>query len=134
MKNLFAQAHKMTREIVNTYGDVDYKVQFGFCLAYLQKEEEEKMQMTQLKGTEKQVAYAEKCREKMIAKMEKEVKEQQARISRLPEGNAKASRVQKVEILTKAFEKFLETETNAGNIIHWSQFGILAVLENQKYI
>lgn len=46
MKNIMKKAHQMTREIVSKYGDVDYKVQFGLCLAYLlEKREEEQMQV-----------------------------------------------------------------------------------------
>lgn len=57
MKKIFKEAHKMTREMVKEYG-VDYQAQFSLCLSYLlnQKEEEE---MRELKGTEKQVKWAE---------------------------------------------------------------------------
>lgn len=45
MKNLFAKAHKMTREVKKTYPEVDYKFQFGLCLSFLyQNKEEEKME------------------------------------------------------------------------------------------
>lgn len=37
--NLFKAAHKMTREIKAEYANVDYKFQFGLCLAYLLKGE-----------------------------------------------------------------------------------------------
>lgn len=39
MKNIFKEAHKMTREIVERYG-VDYHMQFGLCLSYLLSIEE----------------------------------------------------------------------------------------------
>ena len=42
MKNLFKAAHKMTREMVAKYKDIDYKAQFVLCLAYLQENKEEK--------------------------------------------------------------------------------------------
>lgn len=63
MKNLFKEAHKMTREIANKY-DVDYQAQFGLCLSYLlQKGDVEGMK--ELKGTEKQVKYANDIKRKM---------------------------------------------------------------------
>ena len=41
MKKMFKEAHKITKEMVNKYG-VDYKTQFGLCLAYLLESKEEK--------------------------------------------------------------------------------------------
>lgn len=38
MKKLFKEAHKMTREMVDKYGDIDYQTQFGLCLQYLIEE------------------------------------------------------------------------------------------------
>ena len=38
MENLFKKAHKMTREIVDKYDDVDYKTQFNLCLDYIIEE------------------------------------------------------------------------------------------------
>lgn len=57
MKNIFKEAHKMTREMVEKYG-VDYQVQFGLCLSYLLENKEEESEMTELEGTEKQIKYA----------------------------------------------------------------------------
>ena len=47
-KNLMKKAHQMTKEIVEKYGDVDYKTQLGLCLSFLSQEdkEEEKEDMT----------------------------------------------------------------------------------------
>lgn len=56
MKKIFKEAHKMTREMVKEYG-VDYQAQFGLCLSYLLNREEEEMR--KLKGTERQVKWAE---------------------------------------------------------------------------
>lgn len=72
MKKIMKEAHKMTREIVNKYG-VDYKTQFGLCLAYLlnNKEESKVVKVVELKGSEKQVAWAEKIRAELIEKFEK---------------------------------------------------------------
>ena len=65
MKNLFKKAHKMTREIVERYNDVDYKAQFTLCLEYLSEGEEE-MVKTELKGSEKQIKWAEDIRNNFI--------------------------------------------------------------------
>jgi len=35
MKNLFKEAHKLTKEIKAEYPNVDYKAQFAICLSYL---------------------------------------------------------------------------------------------------
>ena len=37
-RNLMKEAHKMTREIVEKYGDVDYRTQLGLCLSFLAQE------------------------------------------------------------------------------------------------
>ena len=41
MKNLFKEAHKLTKEIKEQYPEVDYKAQFGICLSYLRSNKEE---------------------------------------------------------------------------------------------
>ena len=35
MKVIFKKTHKMTKEIVEKYNDVDYKTQFNLCLEYV---------------------------------------------------------------------------------------------------
>lgn len=60
-KEIILKAHKMSKEIKAEYKDVDYRTQFGLCLSYLLKNEED-MEMVELKGTEKQIAWAEKIR------------------------------------------------------------------------
>lgn len=62
--NLMKKAHKMTREIVNKYGDVDYMTQLGLCLSFLSQEGGK--EMVELKGTEKQVKWAEDIRNRII--------------------------------------------------------------------
>lgn len=37
MKNIMKEAHKLTREIVKEFQDVDYKAQLGICLSFLSK-------------------------------------------------------------------------------------------------
>lgn len=53
MKNLFKEAHKLTKEIVKKYGDVDYKAQFAVCLSYLAKNKEEITVDTIIEAAEK---------------------------------------------------------------------------------
>lgn len=65
MKNLMKEAHKLTKEIKAEYPNVDYKAQLGICISYLSKNEGE-VKMVELKGSEKQVAWAEKSRASMI--------------------------------------------------------------------
>ena len=63
-RNLMKEAHKMTREIVNKYGDVDYMTQLGLCLSFLSQEGGK--EMVELNGTEKQVKWAEDIRNRII--------------------------------------------------------------------
>lgn len=67
MKNLFKKAHEMTRKMKERYPEVDYQAQFGLCLSYLlEKEREEgnmKIEMKELKGTEKQIKFANDIKE-----------------------------------------------------------------------
>lgn len=51
---IMREAHKMAKEIKNEYPEVDYKFQLGLCISYLLNERvEEKMELKELKGTEK---------------------------------------------------------------------------------
>lgn len=63
-RNLMKEAHKMTREIVNKYGDVDYMTQLSLCLSFLSQKGGK--EMVELKGTEKQVKWAEDIRNRII--------------------------------------------------------------------
>ena len=64
---IMREAHKMTKEIKNEYPNVDYKFQLGLCISYLLNERvEEKMELKELKGTEKQVKWANDIREKTL--------------------------------------------------------------------
>ncbi|MCW0837439.1 hypothetical protein OKS18_18305 [Clostridioides difficile] len=60
MKTLFKEAHKIAREIKEKYNDVDYKVQFSLCLSFLNKKGDIKMK--ELKGSEKQIIWANDIR------------------------------------------------------------------------
>ena len=63
-KNLMKEAHKLTKQIVSEYGDVDYMTQLGLCLSFLSQEGGK--EMVELKGTEKQVKWAEDIRNRII--------------------------------------------------------------------
>lgn len=65
MKNLFKEAHRMTREMMKKYNDIDYSAQFTLCLEYLRKEDKD-MIKAELKGTEKQIKWAEDIRSNFI--------------------------------------------------------------------
>lgn len=74
MKELFKKAHKITREIIKT-GD-DYRATFGFVLSYLFNKKGEN-KMVELKGTEKQIKWADDIRDEvasLIQHMKEEVK------------------------------------------------------------
>lgn len=68
MKNLFKEAHRMTREMMKKYNDIDYSAQFTLCLEYLRKEGKN-MIKAELKGTEKQIKWAEDIRSELIEKI-----------------------------------------------------------------
>ncbi|MDV9592765.1 hypothetical protein RHF56_08390 [Clostridioides difficile] len=61
MKTLFKEAHKIAREIKEKYNDVDYKVQFSLCLSFL-IEKKGDIKMKELKGSEKQIIWANDIR------------------------------------------------------------------------
>lgn len=71
MKNLLKEAHKLTKEIKNKYPEVDYMAQLGVCISYLNNKEENKM--VELKGTEKQVVWAESIRKNLVNKFEEKI-------------------------------------------------------------
>ena len=63
-RNIMKEAHKLTKQIVSEYGDVDYMTQLGLCLSFLSQEGGK--EMVELKGTEKQVKWAEDIRNRII--------------------------------------------------------------------
>lgn len=71
MKNLLKEAHKLTKEIKNKYPEVDYKAQLGICISYLNNKEE--VEMVELKGTEKQIDWAEEIRKNIIEMFDKKI-------------------------------------------------------------
>ena len=64
-RNIMREAHKMTKEIKEQYPEVDYKAQLGLCLSFLSQEKGEK-KMVELKGTAKQIKWAEDLRGRFI--------------------------------------------------------------------
>ena len=63
-RNIMREAHKLTKQIVSEYGDVDYKTQLGLCLSFLSQERGK--EMVELKGTEKQVKWADDLRGRFV--------------------------------------------------------------------
>ena len=105
-RNLMKEAHKMTREIVNKYGDVDYRTQLGLCLSFLSQEKEGNEMVEISIGTEKQIAYATKKREQEISRVE-------AKIEKC--GHMKS--VAKKAPMMKAYIELLQGMDNARNIL-----------------
>ena len=84
MKNIMKEAHRLTREIKAEFPEVDYQAQLGICISYLyENEKKENVKMVELKGTEKQVKWAEDIRrkaiEKVMARKDYEYKEEVAK-------------------------------------------------------
>lgn len=71
MKNLLKEAHKLTKEIKNKYPEVNYMAQLGVCISYLNNKEE--VEMVELKGTEKQISWAEEIRKNIIEMFDKKI-------------------------------------------------------------
>lgn len=64
MKNIFKQAHKITREIIRK-GD-NYRATFGLVLSFVYSQQKTGAEMVELKGSEKQVKWATDIRNRMI--------------------------------------------------------------------
>ena len=72
MKELMRKAHQLTKEIKAEFPEVNYSAQLGLCITYLMKEGNE---MKELKGSEKQVAWAEKIRTEQLNSLEFKARE-----------------------------------------------------------
>ena len=101
-KELMIKAHKMAKEIKAKYPTVDYKFQLGLCLAYLHKEGEK--EMVELKGTEKQVKWAEDIREVVLRGAKALLKEKQDAHSKKGK-KATLRRLEEVEKIVENLEK-----------------------------
>ena len=81
MKNIMKEAHRLTREIKAEFPEVDYQAQLGICISYLyENKKKENVEMVELKGTEKQVKWAEDIRSKFETALEEGEKVVNARI------------------------------------------------------
>lgn len=69
MKNLFKEAHELTKEIKKEFPEVDYKVQFAICLSYLQKMKGDN-KVVELIGSEKQIKWAKDIKKELIKEVE----------------------------------------------------------------
>ena len=74
MKNLMKAAHQMAKEIKVEYPNIDYKFQLGLCLSYL-AENKGVVEMVELKGSEKQIEWAEDIRNNMVKMFDEKVEE-----------------------------------------------------------
>ncbi len=110
MKKVFKKAHEMTRKFVEEYG-VDYQAQFGLCLSYLLDEKNKKeegsmkIEMKELKGTEKQIKFANDIKEatlEIVNQFERAI-EQYSKHEEMKEKNMQ--RLEKAKELFKSYEK-----------------------------
>ena len=70
---IMKEAHKLTRELKMEFPNVDYKAQLGICISYLL--EEGVKEMKELKGSEKQIKWANDIRENLIKSCEEAINE-----------------------------------------------------------
>jgi hypothetical protein len=68
------EAHKLTKEIKAEYPNVDYMAQLGICIAYLSENKGE-VEMVELQGSEKQIAWAEEIRYNFIKMFDEKLEE-----------------------------------------------------------
>jgi|GEM_PF-3033485 len=98
-KELFVKAHEMSKEIKKEYTEVDYKLQFSLCLAYLRNGEGEE-EMIELQGTEKQIAWAEDIRKNYLGTLE-----------RIIEG-VKKENVENIKLVWDEYKKEISSKIN----------------------
>ena len=114
MKKVFKKAHEMTRKFVEEYG-VDYQAQFGLCLSYLlEKEKEEgnmKIEMKELKGTEKQIKFANDVK-KAVMEIVEQLPEKIDRYSKHD-----AMREKYMKLYNNDIKKLFEGYERAGDFI-----------------
>lgn len=68
MKNIMKEAHNLTKKIIRK-GD-SYKATFRICLSYVHSQAKKGVKkMVELKGTEKQVKYANDIKDNLVATM-----------------------------------------------------------------
>lgn len=98
-RNLMEEAHKLTKQIVSECRDVDYITQLGLRLSFLSQEEKEgDNKMVELKGTEKQVKYANDIIEAMTNIIDEAI---EIRISKLSDKWSKMEENKKAKYKTE---------------------------------
>lgn len=102
-KELMIKAHKMTKEIKAQYPAVDYKFQLGLCLSYLLSEGEN--EMMELKGTERQIKWAEKIRENVVKGIEAAINDYET------------MRIEKNKNGEKCFKRFIRYEETLRKLL-----------------
>ena len=95
-RNIMREAHKLTKQIISEYGDVDYTTQLGLCLSFLSQEGGK--EMVELKGTEKQVKYANDIIEAMTNIIDEAI---EIRISKLSDKWSKMEENKKAKYKTE---------------------------------
>lgn len=120
---LMKEAHKLTKKIKDEYQNIDYKFQLGLSIKFLLEEKEVK-KVIDLKGTPKQISWAEKIRKEEIRKMDCIIKEMKQIIE-----NAKYKEVP-TQILENMKNIYEEVITNESATFWIDNRGVLA--ENSK--
>lgn len=110
MKTLFKEAHKIAREIKEKYNDVDYKVQFSLCLSFLNKKGDIKMK--ELKGSEKQIIWANDIRADILNLTNELEKSKLERIKNEDYKIKDMSIEEMIERCKRKFEKIREAISN----------------------
>lgn len=104
MKNIMKEAHKLTREIKREYPEVDYKTQLGICISFLSKNEGD-VEMTELKGTEKQIKWAESIRKNVLDVLENAINDYKKIVADMEKKNGKTPK------------RFVKNIANINNLI-----------------
>ncbi|WP_049043225.1 hypothetical protein [Clostridium sporogenes] len=112
MKNLFKAAHKLTKEIKAEYPNVDYKAQFGICLSYLQNKKGD-CKMVELKGTERQVAWAKDIRKDLITLLNDMKDKKDLVLGNCENEDEKTKMIKSFNRTVERVEKVINEETNA---------------------
>ena len=122
-KELMIKAHKMVKEIKNEYSEVDYKFQLGLCLAYLYENEGE-VEMVDLKGSEKQVKWAQDIRKVVIEATKGAVEEYEKMQSETFERKGKRSKARDIKIarLNEMVNEFENNDSSKFFIEKYSHF------------
>lgn len=122
-KELMIKAHKMVKEIKKEYPTVDYKFQLSLCLAYLYESKGEK-EMVELKGSEKQVAWAENIRKVVIEATKGAAEEYEKMQSETFKRNGKRSKVRdrKIARLNEMINEFENNDSSKFFIEEYSHF------------